>query len=476
MLFNPEAIREKEMHLDSILSDQGLIDQVVSAHLASPFQIRKLPRVWEPGGGATLLEVTTGSDILFLKVKRLSVLVESRLESEPGFSKEPSLRNEHMFLKSLNVDWVPRLRFYEERAGYSFLAMEKLDSFDAAVQRLNAEALIRAWDRIEGAVRSLYEKGIVHTDIHEKNICFRGNDAVVCDFEEARYLAQSVAFEESLDVVGRNGSTDVGEFPSGKSPIRGLTCLERLRAVFNLLIRERLPALLAECKFDDACPFNKDVLQDADPRVYQSIALPGLRVQGQRPLRDPRLHVVRAALTLAGRQGRLRYLDIGSNLGMFCFLASRLPFVESSLGLEAFEPYVRCANVLRFLSQDSKTRFQKFICGDQDLTQLLPRADFVTMLSVYHHVGNKDRLLQEFGQMGVKFLLSEFATQDRYYPERGNLDKELDHIQAKTGLIHRFRIGTSRDYKRPLMIFSSVPLPFGSRIRLRLTFLGRQFF
>jgi predicted Ser/Thr protein kinase len=478
VLFNPDAIREKTLHLDSILSRMELVERVLAANLddsSGPIRVKQVPRVWEPGGGATLFEVTAGADVLFLKVKRLSVLVESKLESEPAFSPDPSLRNEAAFLKSLQVEWIPRLRFYEERDGYGFLAVEKLEGFASAVKRIDAEGVIRAWERIEGAVRHLYEQGILHTDIHEHNICFRGTDAMICDFEEARYFKQSVPFESSLDVVGRRGPDDVGEFPRGKSSVEGLTCLERLRSVFNGLIRERLPALLAECKFDDACPFNRDALQESDPRVYQSIALPGLKVRGQRPLRDPRLPVVQAALGMAGSQQKLRYIDIGSNLGMFCFMAARLPFVDSSLGLEAFEPYVRCANVLRFLSGGPKTRFEKFVCGEQDLAQLIPGADFVTMLSVYHHVGNKDLLLGQLRQIGVQYLMTEFATQERYYPERGNLAKELDHIQQVTALRHRFVVGTTRDYKRPFVLFSAMPLDSVSRLRLRLTFLIRKF-
>jgi SAM-dependent methyltransferase len=243
-----------------------------------------------------------------------------------------------------------------------------------------------------------------------------------------------------------------------------------------MLIRDRLPALLAECRFDDGCPFNRDELQESDPRVYQSIAMPGLRVRGQRPLHDPRLPVVEAVLNVAARDGKIRFLDIGTNLGRFCFMAAALPFVESAVGLEAFAPYVRCANVLRFLAGNDKARFETFICGEQDLTKLVPRVDFVIMLSVYHHVANKQALLREFRQLGVRYLVAEFATQDRYYPERGNTAKELDYVQATTGLDHRFVIGRSRDYKRPLVLFSSEPLTAGARLRLRLTFLGRQFF
>jgi hypothetical protein len=470
MLFFKEALDNKMNHLDGILSRPELLVEVVKDHLGPMWEFSRINRFWEPGGGSTLFRLSDGTKNCLLKVKHHSVFVESRLESESDFMRVPSLRNEHDFLQKLLSDLTPLVVFYDERDEYCFLALEWLETFSIAVERLAADELMMAWDRLESFVRSLYQQGIVHTDIHEGNICFSGNSPVLCDFEETRYLLQDVAFEDSLDYQGKNRFGNVGDFPAstGKG-IGGLTCLDRLRKVFRKEILAKLPAFLESCNFDGGCPFNLDELQEEDRRVYQSIAVGDIRVSGQRPEYDTRKEVLRYFLRrLSRRFGPVSHLDIGSNMGMFCFCAAELPFVQLSTGLEAFSTYVVAADLLKFLIDTRKVRFRKFVCGKNALDDIDGRVDFCTMLSVYHHIADKDRFLDDLVRKRPHAVLAELATQERYYPERGDVWREIQYIKERLRVPFAHHIMFSRDYHRPMVLFSHDSLSLYDRIMLRL--------
>jgi tRNA A-37 threonylcarbamoyl transferase component Bud32 len=468
MLFDHEALHNKTLFLDAILRRPDLLEKVISRHLRESFRYIRLPRVWEPGGGATLFRIESGEGPLLLKVKHRSVYVESRLESEPDFLRKPSLQNEHELLSRLSGRPFARSVFFDEEGSFQFLALEWLEPFDDAVRTMTAAQLFSAWHEIVKAVRTLFDMGIVHTDVHEQNICFRDGAPVLVDFEEARSLRQDVAFEDSLDVAGENKFGSVGEFPATEGSVKGLTCLRRLRDVFKPLIRERLPRLIEEANFDDSCPYNLDELQEPDPRVYQSIDFPDLRVEGQRPKRDLRQLFFGYLLCKTGHQeGTVSHVDLGSNLGAFCFEAARYPFVDSSLGLEAFDRYVEIANILEFLYDIQRTRFAVFVCGKDSIGNELKRADLVTMFSVYHHIAGKDAFLGELKELGAKYLLAEFAVQDRYYPQRGGLLHELDHIQSAAGYTKRYQLALSQDYQRPIILFTNQGLTLSDRLFIR---------
>jgi SAM-dependent methyltransferase len=310
---------------------------------------------------------------------------------------------------------------------------------------------------------------LVHTDIHEHNICFREEAPVLCDLEEARYLKQDLDFERSLDVVGVNRYGNVGEFPSRPGIPRGFTCLQRLEAVFRQLIRKRLPELINRCNFDDSCPFNLDELQEPDHRIYQSVDLPDLKVDGHRPRHDPRLWLFTYLLRrLSRRNAPIIHLDIGSNLGRFCFEAAALPFVRESIGLEAYANYVDLSRVLAFLYGVAKAKFFRFTCGEERLPDRLQGVTLVTMLSVYHHVKNKEALLTDLKKLEAPYLLAEFATQERYYPQRGDLSAELAYIRAMTGYAHSCLLAVSLDYQRPIVLFANQAVATLDRVLLRL--------
>lgn len=406
------------------------------------------------GGGSTLLRVETEAGPLLLKVKHETVWVESALESEPDFPRKPSLSNEHEFLTSLHGEWLPRVRFFDQQEGFQLLALEWLEPFTQACERMDAPSLLTAWRDLRAAIRALFAQGVVHTDLHEGNLCLRGDQIVIIDFEEARRLPQPGSFETSLDVCGENALGNLGVYPERDAYEPRWTCLARLEQVFRDRVRARIPELLERCSYDRDCTFNRDPLQAPDPRVYQSVSLDDLEIEGQRPRDDPRVDVVRTLLRgLARELGPLRHLDIGANLGAFCIAAAREPAVARSVGVEAAPEFVDAARALAFV-QGCDAEFHVRVCGRDPLAEEFAGTQVVTLLSVYHHLDAKDAFLADLARLSPEVVIAEMASQDRFYPERGSLAAERDELQRVLGLPHCTTIATSRDYQRPLWVFT----------------------
>jgi len=473
MLFNNEVLHKKIFFLDAVLQTD-FTENIVAQYIAEPFSIKLIPRTWEPGGGATLFCIETNDKRYFLKAKHANLLLESRLESEPNFSSQKSLKNEFDILTAINTPWVPKVIFYAEHNNFTFLALEWLEPFEQVVNKMEVGELWQAWNDLTNLVKDLFKRNIVHTDIHELNICFRDDKLVLCDFEEARIVHQNLSFEESLDYCGENLYGNVGFFPSetGKGP-PGLTCLLRIRDVFRKLIKNKLPEYLRQCHFDNECPFNLDSLQEQDDRIYQSLNFPDLSVQGQRPERDFRLLLLSYFLSKVSLKDHyVEHLDIGSNLGMFCFKASEHKYVKSSVGIEAFPSFVEAANILKFTYGFEKVNFYEFICGRNTLLELKKNFNFVTMLSVYHHISEKDFFLDDLKRLSPSWLLVEFATQERYYKERGSLGKEVAYVQEKLSYPFVYHLADSPDYQRPLILYTKVE--FDKIDKVFLFFLSRR--
>ncbi|MFH0822895.1 MAG: RIO1 family regulatory kinase/ATPase [Pseudomonadota bacterium] len=459
MLFDPEGLKNKMQWLDKTLHRPELLHRVIGRYLPVGFTISHIPRIMEPGGGSTLYRIESLQGRFLLKVKHMSVWVESRLESEPSFTRRSSLQNEFEMLQSVPTPWVPKVLFFEEEESFHFLAVEWLDNLESALERLTALDLVKSWDQLLTAARYLYENGLVHTDFHEHNICFRGDQVVLVDFEEARRLRQQVPFEESLDFCGVNRYGSTGRFPGEEYTPLGYTCLKRLRRVFVKLVLKKLDQALAGAHFDQRCPFNQDPFQQPDDRVYQPLSSLGILSRGHRSTYDPRMAVFSYLLYRLGRRmGEVRHLDIGSNIGAFCIRAASYPFVSRSRGVEAWQVYTDLSAVLAFVAYAEKVEFFNAVCGDQSLLDLAGDANFVTMFSVYHHIVKRDELLNDLRSMGSPALLGEFATEDRYYNERGTLLRELQYIRDRAGYAHMTQIGISPDYRRPMYFFSPYPL------------------
>lgn len=460
MQFNPLTLENKQRHLDAILTDPARLMRVVRALVGgAPCEITPLARPWEPGGGASLFKVTTPSATFFLKVKHLAVTVESKLEGEPVFSSEPSLRNEHQFLLRLaGLPFVPTVHGYVEDDDHAFLLLEWLTPFDAAVPALGPAALTEVFARLEAAVQALYERGIVHTDVHEKNILFRGATPVLADFEEARDLRQAEPFAQSLDVVGKTAYGDVGEMPAGEHRVAGLTCLARVRLVFADLVRARLEPLIRSCNFDSSCPFLTALDHGTDERVYQSIQIPGLAIAGQRPVDDPRIPVItRVAARLFDHP--FTHLDIGSNVGMFNVAMARQPHVRRSIGIEAYDKYVELSKALAFLAGVENVAFHCAVCGEDSLAERLAgeQVDFVTIYSMYHHIRNKERFLADLAALAPRYVMLEMASQPECYEGR-SWQTEVDAISRGLGMSFGRVLGQSADYQRPIVLLAKEPI------------------
>ncbi|HEY2387433.1 MAG TPA: glycosyltransferase [Candidatus Binatia bacterium] len=461
MQFNPQALESKRRHLDAILADRPRLTRVVGTLVGdATCEVTPIARPWEPGGGASLFKVATASASYFLKVKHLAVTVESKLESEPAFSREPSLRNEHRFLQRLaGLPFVPTVHGYVEEGDHAFLLLEWLAPFESAVAGLGAGALVDAFAGIEAAARALYERGIVHTDLHEKNLLFRSDVPVLADFEEARDLVQTEPFTQSLDVVGKTANGDVGEMPSGEGRLGGLTCLTRLRAVFVALVQARLELLVASCNFDSSCPFLTALDHGKDERVYQSIQIPGLAIAGQRPVDDPRIPII-AAVAAKLFDGPYTHLDVGSNVGMFNIALARQPQVRRSIGVEAYDKYVELSKALAFVAGVENVAFHCAVGGEDSLAERLrgERVDLVTIYSMYHHIRDKQRFLADLATLAPSYVMLEMASQPECYEGR-SWQSEVEVIRRELGMPFAEVLGQSADYQRPIVLLAKQPIP-----------------
>ncbi len=457
MIFNEETIKYKTEFLDTIEENENILHDVLKRNLNCEYKLQKLERPWNPGGGCTLFECTTKENHFFLKVKSKSCKVESKLESEDKWLDEPALQHEFGMIERIKTDFVPRLIFFEISGGFQFLALEWLVPFEKAIDCFNIDEIINIWGEIYSMTEELYKLNIVHTDIHEKNICFRNSTPILCDFEESRSLKQNCSFAESLDVSGRNKYGDVGDFPLSHG-LKGRTCLNRLYKVFQEIISYKLTTFLEECQFSCDCEFNKDTLQQPDQRIYQSVMINGKSFSGQRIESNYRYLIINKMIDYfykVNNNNKLNYLDIGCNMGRFCIKMAKSSYIAKSTGVDAFKNYVTAARALAFLdAQASNVKFTTAICGEDSLKSIIPQADIISVLSVYHHIKKKTEFLQDLKKLSPKAIIFEFAVQDRFYPERKSLDKEITYVRDILGATHITLLGHSNDYSRPIFLYS----------------------
>jgi len=457
MDFSETVLNNKKKYLDSILSNVTLLKRVLADFAKGAVcEYELIRRPWEPGGGSTLFSLRVGSEKYFLKVKSSSVFVESKLEAEESFINIPSLRNEYLLLqqaKDVSPN-IPKFFEYVEEDGFSFLFIENLSPFEDVVSDFNAKELLDSYGQIEGAARKLFEKGIVHTDIHENNIMFRGTIPVLIDFEEARVLEQEVPFEKSLDVVGENAWGNVGHIPQEGGFAAGYTCLNRLREVFEGLILSKLDAMVRECNFDSSCPFLNALDHGKDERIYQSIDIPGCSIEGQRPILDDRIGFLIAVAEKLFR-APFTHLDIGSNLGRFNIEIGRSAKVKKSVGVEAYPQYVQLAKVLAFLKKSSNVEFIEAECGKDSLVELLAgeKVDLVTVYSTYHHIKNKETFIKDIVLLDPSYLLFEMPVQPECY-ESKSWQAEIALIAQRMRMPYTYLLAHSKDYNRPIVLIS----------------------
>lgn len=469
MIFNEAVISTKEASHKMLEDNRDLIIGVLREKFGDDAVFEEKQRLGGLGGGALLFKVVANRECAFVKVKRSTDFVESKIECESEFSRIPALENEYDFLIKLSAerDFVAKPIFFLERNGIHFLATEFLTSFTDAVATLDLDSVIDLWEQLKCAVEYLFENGIVHTDLHEQNLCVRGRKIVIIDFEEAKYIKQDVKFQDSLDVSGENRYGNVGEMSPSEDIVPGLTCMNRMRRVFVQTVKQRLPEHIQNCNFDNTCPFNLDALQATDGRIYQSLNLSDMRISGQRPPKDSRIQVVKELVKNVAQKTPVKYVDIGSNLGNFVFCVSQIPGVERAIGVEAFREYSIASRAIAFAYNFRGAEFINGVCGEFSIFAKCPDANLITMFSVYHHIANKEAFLDDLMRIDPDYFLCEFAVQDRFYPERGGYEAEWDYISRKLSYPRQIYIGTSGDYGRPIWLFSKRDLPHGLVRRLQ---------
>ncbi|MBN1638102.1 MAG: hypothetical protein JW866_03990, partial [Ignavibacteriales bacterium] len=468
-------------YINILDKNTSILNEVLSKYIKENFKIQQIEREWFPGGGSNLFKIITKNKNYFLKVMCLKIFIESKLEKEKKFLKIPSIRNEYFFIKEIgkyNIENVPRIIFYDESENFGFLATEWLEPFEKTVKYMSIDEIIQTYIKIYNFVKNLFENNIIHTDIHEKNIRFRDKIPVIIDYGEARYFKQDTSFENSLDYVGINKYGNVGKMPvDNKNQINGYTCLKRLKLVFDDYMEEKLLEYSQKCNFGDDCPFNKDILQQSDDRVYQSIKYKGLNIEGQRPVDDRREKLVEFICKYYSEKfSKLTYVDIGSNIGTFCFKVAELPRVEKIFGIEAFENYIRFAEGVRFILNSGRILFCNLVCGKDDIYKKICKFDnnivskkiLVTILSTYHHIENREFFLSNLKKIKPEILIMEFATQDRYYSESENWENEAFFIRDVLNFKFMKILGISEDYKRPLVIYSREKMDILLRIKLKI--------
>ena len=461
MHFNPDAIKLKVALLDDILRRPVLLQATVNQLAGTEVKITQRQRPWEPGGGSTLFDVTDGVNRYFLKVKSDRVLVESKLESEYQFSSKSGLMAEYEIITKIqasDIKWVPSFAKFARRDGFDFLLLEYLDDFNQASVNWSLQEWINSFDEITNACQWLFSHGIVHTDIHEFNLRIRPSSGqlVLVDFEEARFFHQDLDFAASLDNIGRNIYGNVGEVPLTSENVSGYSCLERLRRVYCYRMLPLLHELIKTCNFDSSCPFLASLDHGIDPRIYQSLNIPGLSIEGQRPLKDNRPGQISEVIANFFKKPVL-HVDIGSNIGAFNLALSDNPGIRRTIGIEAFSSYVELAKAQAFFNHADKAEFLCAECGQVSLSELIREpVDIITIYSVYHHIKNKTTFLKDLIELSPRLVLFELAVQPECY--EGHTWQEVIHdIQKILGMPIIELLGASSDYGRPIVLLSKEP-------------------
>lgn len=471
MQFNPQTIKKRDEYLDKILDQPDLIDGALrimningSAHT--------VPRIWTPGGGSTFFYVLTSDQkTYFMKVKHISVTVESKLEQETDFINMPAIRNGYGFLmKYQDCSQIPKVMGYTELGGYSFLLLEHLSSFDQGVVALSPEEVIECYYQIENLAKMLFDNDDVHTDFHEKNIMFRGKTPVIIDWEEARHLPQNVSFENSLDYCGKNYLGNVGKAPNFPGLISGYTCLQKIKKVFRRVLAKKLQLLLREAAYNSNSGICHALDHGDDQRSYQSINLPEVSLVGQRPIRDWRVWFLTKIFKILWSKKSVSYIDIGSNMGNFTRAISKLPNVQSSVGIEGTSIYNRVARLLCFLEDTPKSTFVDMIYGQSPIPDNIKNSQNVVygLLSVYHHFDNPETCLKEMEICHPVGTIVEMARQSECYQGKSWRDI-LKSISQGLHLPYVYILGYSGDYRRPIAVLLPNRCSLIQSFKLKLT-------
>jgi len=459
MEYNNDVLECKEKYLDIILQKPTILEKVIKRNVESEWSIEHIQRVWEPAGGSTLFILYVGSIKYFLKVKHKSVLVESKLEEEIKFMEFSSLANEFFMIRKIKSNFVPRILFFDEEDEMLFLALEYVEySFAERLSMASLVETLEIWGKLNECVASLFNENIVHCDLHEENIRFRENgDVVLIDFEESRYIQQKVEYLQSLDYVGKNFISSLGECPRASicDNKEKHNCLKRLKEEFDKYIVKQLHSQIEKCNYDSNNGICTSLDHGESQEIYQSINTSLFKIKGQRGFEDNREILIRKVVETLSKGYECVYIDIGSNNGNFCREISKQMEGEiRCIGLEGFSEFNILAKALSFLENCHNIEFYNFVCGQDNLTELnIDVPCIFSVFSVWHHIINKEAFLNQVKSMDTKYMIFEMAIQPECY-EGKTWEEELKYIAKTVGFKHHEVIGHSKDYKRPIILLA----------------------
>jgi len=473
MQFNQNALSKKTKHLDEIKANTKLLDEVIGRNMGIDVSVKEQTRRWV-GGGATSYLLELPQKKVYLKVKHKDVTVESKLEEEKDFLHESCLSHEYKMLKTAEKAGVsvPSVVFYDTNGDFEFLATEYIKmSLEEALNDASLDQILKLWESLTKNVRTLFDSGLVHSDIHEYNIrCKSAEECVLIDFEECRCFKQNCHFEESLDFTGTNGHSSLGEFPlchNQKYSVH-INSLARMRQVFKEYVAEKTVKYIKECNYDSSNGICVTIDHGKSEKTYQPIKNSFFKIDGQRGEEDKRPRIINALCDELLNKQEYILVDIGSNNGLFCREHSKhTNGASKSIGLEGFHKFNVLAKALAFLDDCKNIEYYDFLCGEDDLKTLsLDKPCFISICSVWHHIQQKQAFLEQLKNFDIAYIFLEMAVQEECYESR-SWEKEIENIKMALSLSEATLIGYSSDYNRPMVLISKKQLTNSQKTRIR---------
>lgn len=457
MEFVQQAVYEKKKYLDTIKQYPDYLKFVLEKYFGKDYFITEIPRRWL-GGGSTSFLVKKGNEQYFLKVKHKNVMVETKLEEELATINESCIAHEYKMLQKAKRAGVhtPEILFFDEYKDYQFIATVYIEkSLSEILQEKDITTILNLWQDLIENVNQLFNAKLVHSDIHEYNIRVDSMKKIVLiDFEECRELEQKCEFENSLDFIGHNDISKLGNFPLWDSQkyLTHINCLERMKEFFKDYIVAAINQFIKECYYDSSNGICNSLDHGKSEKIYQPIKNMYIDVAGQRGQEDIRAELVAELTEKIFKKTRFTFVDIGSNNGLFVREISQKYFGNNrSIGLEGFSKFNVLAKALSFLEDCKNTEYIDFICGENDLAELnITGPCFLTMCSVWHHIQHKKNFLNQMKKLDIRGILIELATQDECYNHTWK--EELNNITGELRFKEIIRIGNSKDYNRPLFL------------------------
>ena len=458
LVFSEEIINYKNHNKDKKNEKLQHVKIYLSNHLQEKYELKIYDSICADGGAAFFRVQTNGKDI-FLKVKEKYMYVESRLEEETEFIKESGLYHEYCMLKQAKNAGVnvPNVFFFGSDDNYDFLGTEYIaESLLDVIDQSEIDDIIKLWAELYNNVKCLYDHGIVHTDIHEHNIRVKKGKIVLVDFEESRFLKQSVEFEKSLDYLGYNGISNVGVFSNymNQEYTVPYTCLSRILEIFKSALAKKLFLFASKCNYDSTNGICTTLDHGKTDKTYQEISNKYFSISGQRD-ENVRIDCIEGVCDYFFGGEKFCHVDIGSNNGLFGReLAKCYKKQCRSIGLEGTHNYNVLARGLAFLDDAKDTQYMDFICGED----CLDKVDFgdpclVTVFSVWHHIVNKRKVLDELKKKKLKAIIFEFAIDKELYID-GDWKSELKKIKKYLCYTGECLVASSEDYHRPIVLIT----------------------